>query len=379
MGIIAQYTGRSQPSLLPGLSPRKKTTSPLYYSATLVPNPVRVADKFKSQKGLLPARHRDKMRAMTSRTTDIARRLENRVGRSPETGVELRRYSNFRIGGPADYFFQASTPDELRAAIACARESRCRYFVIGGGFNLLFDDAGFRGLIIKNSCRGLDFQPQTNRLAVLGGTLLSDVTALCRERGLEGFEFLAGIPGTIGGAVYGNAGAFGRSIGEFLEEARLLVPSGEERSEVRPEDFRFAYRHSRLKETGEILLEAVFRLRPGDPIAIGSCQDAYLLLRAERHPSPQTAYAGSYFKNPPAPDGSRLAAGKLLEQVGAKELTVGGAAVFRGHGNFIYNRDGATAADVRALAAILKTRVKDRFGLDLEEEVIFLPAGTEDV
>jgi UDP-N-acetylmuramate dehydrogenase len=319
------------------------------------------------------------MRSMTDPRTDFPRRVEEELGRPLETGVDLRPYSNFRIGGQADYFFQATTPAELRTVIVCARESGCRYYVMGGGFNLLFDDAGYRGLIVKNSCRGLDFQPETSRLTVLGGTPLSDLTTICREQSLAGFEFLAGIPGTLGGAVYGNAGAFGRSIGEFLEEARLWDPKGGERGGVRPEYFRFAYRYSGLKETREILLEAVFRLKQGDRVAIGSCQDAYLALRAERHPSRETAYAGSYFKNPVGADGSRLAAGKLLEQVGAKELTVGAAAVYQGHGNFLYNRGGATAADVRALAAILKARVKERFRLDLEEEVIFLPAGNEDV
>lgn len=326
---------------------------------------------------LLQAWDRDTMRSMTDPGLDFQRRVEEIIGRPLETGVNLRSLSNFRIGGPADYYFQATTPAELRTVLACARETGCRSYVMGGGFNLLFDDAGFRGLIVKNYCRGLTFHPETSRLTVLGGTSLSDLTSLCREQGLEGFEFLAGIPGTVGGAVYGNAGAFGRSIGEFLEEARLLDSNGEERGGVRPLDFQFAYRHSRLKITREILLEAIFRLKPGDRTAVGACQDAYLALRAERHPAWETAYAGSYFKNPVGADGSRLAAGKLLEQVGAKELSVGGAAVYQGHGNFLYNRGGATAADVRALAAILKARVKDRFGLDLEEEVIFLPAGNE--
>jgi len=316
---------------------------------------------------------------MTPFKPDLRRLIEEKVGRPPETEADLRTHSNFRIGGPADFFFKADTVKELRAVIAIVRESGFRYYVIGGGFNLLFDDAGFRGLIIQNSCHGLQVDPDLSRVTALGGTPLADLTELCRERGLEGLEFLAGIPGTVGGAVYGNAGAFGRSIGEFLEEALLTAPTGEERPGVLPRDFEFSYRHSRLKTTRNIVLEATFRLKSGDRAAIGSCMDAYLALRAERHPARETAYAGSYFKNPQAPDGSRMAAGKLLEQVGAKDLTIGGAAVFHGHGNFLYNRGGATAADIRALAAILKTRVKDRFGLDLEEEVIFLPAESADV
>ncbi|MHB8053874.1 MAG: UDP-N-acetylmuramate dehydrogenase [Candidatus Aminicenantales bacterium] len=310
---------------------------------------------------------------------DIRRLIEEKAGRPPETKVDLRTHSNFKIGGPADYFFEAATLDELRAVIATARDSGIRYYVIGGGFNLLFDDAGFRGLIVRNACRGVEFDPTFIRLTALGGTPLSTLSAFCRERGLGGLEFLAGIPGTVGGAIYGNAGAFGRSIGELLEEALLLDSRGAERLGRAPGDFDFGYRDSLLKRTREIVLSAVFRPIPGERAAVGACMDAYLALRAERHPDPGMAYAGSFFKNPPGPDGKRLPAGKLLEDVGAKQLTVGGAAVYHGHGNFLYNRGDATAADVRHLAAILKVRVKERFGVELEEEVIFLPAEPEAV
>ena len=305
---------------------------------------------------------------------DIRRLIGEKVGRFPEIGVDLRTLSNFRIGGPADYYLEAATLDELRAVIAASRDAGIRYYVIGGGFNLLFDDAGFRGLIIRNGCRGLEFDPVSIRLTALGGTLLSNLAVFCRDRGLGGLEFLAGIPGTVGGAVYGNAGAFGRSIGELLEEALLLDSRGSERRVLAPGDFDFGYRDSRLKRTREIVLSAVFRPIPGEETAVGACMDAYLALRAKRHPDPGMAYAGSFFKNPPGPGGKRLPAGKLLEEVGAKQLTVGGAAVYHGHGNFLYNRGDATAADVRNLAAILKARVKERFGAELEEEVIFLPA-----
>jgi UDP-N-acetylmuramate dehydrogenase len=300
---------------------------------------------------------------------DIRRLIEEKVGRPPETGVALRTLSNFKIGGPADFYFEAAALDELRAVISAARNAGIRHYVIGGGFNLLFDDAGFRGLIIRNACRGLEFDPVSIRLTALGGTPLLNLAAFCRDRGLGGLEFLAGIPGTVGGAIYGNAGAFGRSIGELLEEALLLDPRGVERRGLAPGDFDFGYRDSLLKRTREIVLSAAFRPIPDEQTAVGACMDAYLALRAERHPDPGMA----------GPDGKRLPAGKLLEDVGAKQLTVGGAAVYHGHGNFLYNRGDATAADVRQLAAILKARVKERFGVDLEEEVIFLPAEPEAV
>jgi len=310
---------------------------------------------------------------------DIRELIREKAGRPPETNVALRTLSNFKIGGPADYYFDAASLDELRGAVAAAREAGIRYYVIGGGFNLLFDDAGFRGLIIRNSSRGLEFDPDTVHLTALGGTPLSELAKFCRDRGLGGLEFLAGIPGSVGGAIYGNAGAFGRSIGELLAEALLMDYRGVERRGRVPGDFEFGYRDSRLKRTRDIVLSAVFLPIPGEQAAVGACMDAYLALRAERHPAPGMAYAGSFFKNPPAPDGKRIPAGKLLEEVGAKQLTVGGAAVYRGHGNFLYNRGDASAADVRRLAEILKARVKERFGVDLEEEVIFLPAEPEAV
>ncbi len=300
--------------------------------------------------------------------------IETEVGRPPAEGISLKNLSNFKIGGLADFFFEARTPDELKKVLSIARKSGIRYDVIGGGFNLLFDDSGYRGLIIRNACRGVEFNLVSGRLSAFGGTPLEDLTALCRKHGLAGLEFLAGIPGTVGGAVYGNAGAFGRSVGEILTEALLLDVSGNEKRAVSIEEFEFGYRDSRLKKTGDIVLSADFQTRPGEAAAVSACMDSYLALRAERHPSRDMAYAGSYFKNPLGSDGKRLAAGKLLEQAGAKQMTVGGAAVYEGHGNFLYNRGGATAADVRQLAAVLKARVKDHFGVELEEEVIFLPA-----
>jgi len=313
---------------------------------------------------------RDTMRLMV----DIARLIEEKTGRRPSAGIRLESLSNFRIGGPADHYFEAAAADELRTVVELASGSGYRHYVIGGGFNLLFDDAGYRGLIIRVACRGFIFEPKSSRLIAQAGTPLSDLTGYCRDRGLGGLEFLAGIPGTVGGAVYGNAGAFGCSIGDVLEEADLLDPGGKERIKARPADLSFAYRDSRLKKTREILLSAAFRAVPADKTKIGTCMDSYIALRTERHPSRDTAYAGSFFKNPLSSEGTRLAAGKLLEQVGAKETTVGGAAVFHGHANFLYNRGGATAADVRKLADLLKERVMDRFGIRLEEEVIFLPA-----
>lgn len=303
---------------------------------------------------------------------EAARFFERETGMSLRRGELLRDHSNFRIGGPADYFCETATLDELKTAVLAASAGKFRYRLIGGGFNLLFDDDGFRGLIIKNRARGA-VHAAGGTVETTSGTTLDDLTAGAAERGLSGLEFLAGIPGTVGGAVFGNAGAFGRAIGDVLSSARLLHPDGTESRAVR-EDLEFGYRHSKLKTDPRILLEATFRLEPAPAETIQSKMAEILSLRAERHPARTTAYPGSYFKNPVLPDGCRQAAGLLLDGAGARGLRVGAAAVYRGHCNFIINEGGATALEVRSLAAEMKNRVLEKFGITLEEEVIFLPA-----
>jgi len=245
-------------------------------------------------------------------------------------------------------------------------------YVIGGGYNLLFDDEGFRGLIIKNSVRGLALVDQGGSVEAASGTNLGELVEFAADSGLEGFEFLAGIPGTVGGAVFGNAGAFGQAIGDRLEGGALLKPDGEE-FRAAADYFRFAYRHSRLKIDRAFLLEAKFRMSPGDREKIRVKISENLAVRAKKHPPELTACAGSYFKNP-ARNGGGRSAGFLLEQVGARGLVVGGAAVYPGHCNFLVNSGNASARDILALAAELKKRVEQNFGIRLEEEVIFLPA-----
>jgi UDP-N-acetylmuramate dehydrogenase len=306
--------------------------------------------------------------------SDFREKFQKYVGKSLLEGILLRDLSNFRIGGPADYFFEARTAVDLRAAVRAARESGLPHYVMGGGFNLLFDDAGFRGLLIKLGLRGIDLLGTGDgRIRAAAGEPIGDIVEFSAARGFEGFEFLAGIPGTVGGAVFGNAGAFGRAIGDFLEEALLLGADGAE-FRVGRDFFEFGYRHSKLKTRHDLLLEAVFGLKPGNREAIQSKISEYLALREGKHPPPETAYAGSFFKNPVGPDGTKTAAGYLLEQAGARGRRVGGAAVSACHCNFLVNENNATARDVLALAAELKARVRAHFGIDLEEEVIFLPA-----
>jgi UDP-N-acetylmuramate dehydrogenase len=275
------------------------------------------------------------------------------------------------IGGRADYFFAARNEKDLLEGLRFARERSLPYYVIGAGTNMLFADAGFRGLILKNEVRGIEKGPE-GRIAVLSGTPLSDLVDFTLEEGYEGLEFAAGIPGTVGGAVFGNAGAWGNCVGDRLEQAVLLNRVGNALA-VGNRDLEFGYRQSILKVRHRTVLSAVFRLKRGDRGRIRGKIQENLGKRKSPYPSQEMAYAGSYFKNPIMPDGTKVAAGLLLEKVGAKNSHVGGAAVYSGHANFIINRGGAKAEDVLGLAAELKARVKREFGITLVEEVIYLP------
>ena len=304
---------------------------------------------------------------------DFASFFYQKVGEPLQRSVLLSLYSNFRIGGKADYFYEPRSVSQLVKAIRAAQEYDLPYYVIGGGYNLLFDDEGYRGLIIKNSVQSPGPLKKGTEIEVFAGAWLNDLVLYCQQHGLAGFEFLAGIPGTVGGAVFGNAGAFGQNIGEYLKEAILLDEKGEKRK-VSAQYFAFDYRFSILKKKHFLLLKAVFSLKKGKPVEIKKRIDETLAVRESKHPPSNIACAGSYFKNPVFPEGKKVAAAYLLDQVGAKKLRVGDAAVHPSHSNFIINLGQASCQDILSLAEELKKRVRAEFGLELEEEVIHLPA-----
>ncbi len=285
--------------------------------------------------------------------------------------VPLSAMSSFGIGGPADLFFEALTEAGLERAVSLAARQKYPFYVIGGGSNVLFDDEGFRGLIIRNRLEGVS--REEGRLTVLSGTHLAAVLKETLSGGLAGLEFLAGIPGTVGGALYGNAGAFGSCLGDFLETATLLGKDGSRMTAGR-ESLGFGYRTSALKGAGAIVLSAVLACSPGDKKSSEARIREVLEHRRLKHPPWGTACAGSYFKNPWPPGGDRLPAGRLLEQAEARGLSVGDAAVYEKHCNFIINRGNARSRDVLLLAEELKDRVFRKFGVRLEEEVIHIRA-----
>ncbi len=297
--------------------------------------------------------------------------LKKRVRQS----IPLREFTTFRLGGSAELFLEVETEAELAEAVAMARADGMPWFLLGGGSNLVVSDRGMPGLVIRNASRDPErLDPERGLLTISSGRKLGYLVEVAAGHGLTGFEPMTGIPGTVGGAIYGNAGAYGRTIADLLVGATLLEPSTGRIFEADPAFFEFAYRSSRLKRDPHVILNATFRTSPGDPAAIRAEMANIMAQRNAKHPPLGVGSAGSFFKNlPPAPgETRRRAAGEVLEKAGAKEMAVGGAKVFHKHANFIVNYGEATAADVRALAAQLKERVFGLFGIALEEEVLYI-------
>ncbi len=292
-------------------------------------------------------------------------------GDALEFDKPLAPLTSYRTGGPAKFFIAVSSSEQLAAAVKSARELKLPFFVIGGGSNLLVSDSGYDGLVIKVAIKSMAVSEGT-RIECGAGEELMALVDFATANGLTGLEFAAGIWGTVGGAIYGNAGAYGGEIKDIVSTLALVDSEGNMKT-VGPDYCRFGYRDSYLKVTREIVTTAVFQLKRGDKLSIGNKVDEILALRRERHPT-QGHSAGCFFKNIPDPDEEfgKLPAGRLLDQVGAKDLSVGGAAVFEKHANIIVNKGGATSKDIRKLADTMKKRVLDEFGITLEEEVIQL-------
>ncbi len=291
-----------------------------------------------------------------------------------QKNVCLKDFVTFKIGGPAELFYEAKTEEEFVAAIRYAISENIPWFVLGGGSNLVISDNGIKGIVIRNLSRDTQEIDHDKCLVKFSsGFSLMKLVTFAQENALSGIEYLAGIPGSLGGAIYGNAGAYGRCIADLLVEAEVIQPDGQVQK-VGVDFFKFDYRTSILKETPGIVLNATFQLGKGDSKQIRATMDDIIAQRKSKHPPTGVGCAGSFFKNlPPLPgEDRRRAAGAVLEQAGAKMMSVGGAAVFKNHANFIINNGNATSNDVKELAAMLKTKVKHDFGIDLNEEVLYI-------
>ncbi len=282
----------------------------------------------------------------------------------------LADLNTFGTGGNARLFIEVSSGEELSRLMTVASGLKMPIFMLGGGSNVLVSDSGFDGLIIKNSIHGLE--KSDNQIICGAGEELQRLVDYATQNGLSGLEFASGIWGTVGGAIYGNAGAYGGEIGNTLISAEVVDREGHIREE-KAEYFEFAYRWSKLKKTAEFVTRAKFALKECNTEEIKGRVDEIMTMRREKLPIGLHS-AGCFFKN--IPDKSqkfgKLSAGKLLEEVGVKEMRCGGARVFENHANILINNGSAHSDDIKKLADLMKSMVRQKFGIELQEEVILL-------
>ncbi len=295
-------------------------------------------------------------------------------GLDPRPDEPLSLHTSFGIGGPAALFAAVGSTNELSAALGAAADAGVEILLLGSGTNLLVSDDGFPGLALRLDLLEIAIDRDARTISVGAGVPAAELVERAIAAGLAGLEFAAGLPGTVGGAIAGNAGCFGSCFGDQLSRATVVTRDGAVVSVPDPVRFAFDYRFSSVAAEGFAVAEAVFDLAPGDPEESAAIARAHLASRAERHPPKGMRTAGSYFKNlpPDEPGGRRRAVGKLLDRVGAKRMSVGDAAVFERHANIIVNRGSATARDVLELARRLASLVRERFGVELEPEVRFV-------
>lgn len=326
--------------------------------------------------------------------------LKENFGDKLEENILLRDFTSMGVGGVADYFFRAQRVDELVGIVSYCSKNQIPYFILGGGYNLVISDMGFPGVVIKNEVKDIVFSGESAEVIVGSGVEIARLLMDAASRDLGGLEFMFGIPGTIGGAVYGNAGAFGHAIGDFVKSVTLLLPGKKvveiptprqkvEGTESRPESVgtkivrhsgkwcMFGNRTSRLKEFSRthpleskpVILSIKLQLAQSKKeVILRKMQDNVKIKRSSQPLGEKSA--GSFFKNPGTQ--KEQSAGFLLDKSGAKRFHVGDAVVSKLHANFVINRNKATAEDIRRLAGQMKDAVRAEFRTDLEEEIEYV-------
>ena len=274
-------------------------------------------------------------------------------------------HTTFRIGGPADLFVMPGSIQAVADSIRICKETQTPYAVIGNGSNLLVSDAGYRGVIIQIGRNLNQITGNGEEIRAQAGAMLSVIAKTALSESLAGFEFASGIPGTLGGAVVMNAGAYGGEMKDVLTEVTVLTREGEIRT-IPAEKLELGYRTSLAAKNGWIILEAVLRFQKGDAEAIRSRMEELKVQRVTKQPLDLPS-AGSTFKRPEG-----YFAGKLIMDAGLRGFTVGGAQISEKHCGFVVNKGGATAEDVRNLICAVQKKVQEDAGVKLEPEVKFL-------
>lgn len=277
----------------------------------------------------------------------------------------MRKHTTFRIGGPADFYLCPHSAKEIQKAVEICQEDGLPYFILGNGSNLLVSDQGYRGVVIQLWKNVSDILVEGCLIRAKAGASLAKIAGEALEEGLTGMEFAAGIPGTLGGAVVMNAGAYGGEMKDILKEVLVMDKQGEIFT-LKKEELHLGYRTSIIKEKGYIVLAAVLELKPGDRKEIKEKMDELKQKRVEKQPLDMPS-AGSTFKRPEG-----YFAGKLIMDAGLRGFSVGGAQISEKHCGFVVNTGKATANDVLTLIREVQNRVLDKFGVELETEVKFL-------
>ena len=278
--------------------------------------------------------------------------------------VDMSAYTSFRTGGKVKRLATAENVEELRKLLSELTESGEPHLLLGNGSNTLFVADMYPGTVVKLGEGFSDISVKDDTLLVCGASaLMSKVASAALENSLAGFEFASGIPGSIGGAVFMNAGAYGGEMKDIVELVNVVSPDGRELKTLRPEELALSYRHSALEETGDIVVSVGLRLTKGDRAEIKTRMSELTRQRNEKQPV-QYPSAGSFFKRP-----AGHFAGKLVEDAGLKGISVGGARVSSKHAGFVINAGGATPQDIVDLMHLVQNTVYDRTGIMLEPEV----------
>ena len=308
----------------------------------------------------------------TSNNETMLRCLQEILGEDHVFPEEpMQKHITFRVGGPAEWFVQADTVEQLQRLIALCKEREVPYYVIGNGSDLLVSDEGVRGVVIRLTGEFAEISAKENvnagtcDVCAGAGVMLASLALRAGKKGFTGLEFAAGIPGTVGGAVLMNAGAYGGEIKDTIVAADVLTRDGEVRR-LEKEELQLSYRHSSVMESKDIVLKAYFTLTVRPKLQIFAVMESYRKARQEKQPLEYPS-AGSTFKRPEG-----YFAGKLIQDAGLSGYKIGGAMVSTKHAGFVINAGGATATDIYELIQHIQKTVKEKFQVELEPEVRFL-------
>jgi UDP-N-acetylmuramate dehydrogenase len=302
-----------------------------------------------------------------------------------QKNIKLSDYSTFRIGGEAKFFVEAKNEEELLEAINYAKENNLKFFILGGGSNILFADEGFDGIIIK--IQNTKYQMLDTNIDCGAGLLLSQAVNIAKDNSLSGLEWASGIPGTVGGAIRGNAGAFGSDMSSVILEVKAYDISESRIMNYESSSCDFEYRDSIFKQNNNlIIISAKIKLEKGNRDEMEARMKEIISKRIEKQPKGFSS--GSFFKNPVVENrdlkerfesetesrivDGKIPAGWLIDRVNLLGKKIGGAMVSEKNGNFIINNGNATSKDIIALAGIIKQEVKNKFGVELEEEIKYI-------